>query len=300
MENKIELSIAKYMNDGGVQESIVNSLGARANQFTTSVISLVSKNEALAKCDRKSLLAACLVSASLDLPINQNLGFAYIIPYKNKSGAYEAQFQMGYKGFVQLAMRSNQCSTLNVSDVMEGEIINIDRLTGDIDFKWLDDGIRLKSEAIGYVAYISLKNGFNKSLYMTREELTTHATKYSQSFKRNSPGMNIWKSDFDSMASKTVLKLLLSKFAPLSIDMQKALEADQAVVLGEGDFKYVDNKKELAEDIARQKESKRILLHISESKDVVTLEMCEGFLVDEEMKVAYKVKLAELQTQDKK
>ncbi len=191
-----------------MQDKFKEVLGRKSAGFIASLLSVVSTNDLLSQADPKSILNAAMIAATLDLPINQNLGFAYIIPYNDrKSGMVLAQFQMGYKGFIQLSMRSGQFKTINVTDVKEGEIEGRNRLTGEIKFSWKDAG-RDKLKTIGYVAYMSLINGFEKTLYMTVEELQNHGMQYSQSMKK---GYGLWKDDFDAMASKTVTKFLLSR-----------------------------------------------------------------------------------------
>lgn len=238
-----------------MQAMVQERLGKRAGQFTTSLISLVNANENIASCSPLTVIQAALTAASMDLPINQNLGFAFIVPYKNH-GVMEAQFQMGWKGFVQLAQRSGKFKTINTTDVREGEVIERDRMTGELKFDWCsDDAERKKLPVIGYLAYFELLNGFSKSLYMTRAEVEAHAGRYSQSYKGgyNSP----WKSDFDLMAQKTALKLLLSKFAPLSTEMQEAIASDQSVDDGTG-RKYIDHD-ELADVGADENEKAAII-----------------------------------------
>lgn len=227
-----------FIKDLNVQKMITDRLGKRAGQFTTSLLSLVNANDNIAKCTPVTIVQAALTAASMDLPINQNLGFAYIVPYKNH-GVMEAQFQMGWKGFVQLAQRSGKFKTINTTDVREGEVKTRDRMTGELEFTWIEDDNERNSKAIvGYLAYFELLNGFKKSLFMTKAEIEHHAGRYSQSFKSgfNSP----WKTDFDLMAQKTALKLLLGKFAPLSTEMQEAVAADQSVDDGTG-RRYIDN-----------------------------------------------------------
>ena len=187
----------------------------------------------LAGCKPESVLTAALTAASLDLPINQNLGFAYLIPYKNKGGEV-CQFQMGYKGFIQLAQRSGYYKTINATDVREGEMTGFDRLSGELSFEWLDDAERSKAKVVGYVAYFQLLNGFEKSLFMTTEELEKHAMKYSKNYAKYKTGL--WADNFDSMAKKTVLKLLISKFGPLNTQLEDAIQKDQTA-----DDEYVDN-----------------------------------------------------------
>lgn len=292
-------SIVEYMGKEAVKSNIQETLGRKSPQFIASVASLVNSNSAIAECEQKSILSSCLVAAALDLPINQNLGFAYIIPYNNRNkGVKEAQFQMGYKGFIQLAMRSGQFQTLNVTVVKEGEIEQEDLLTGEITFGWIKDKQeREKAKPIGYVAYMRLVNGFNKSHYMTVEELTKHANRYSQSYKRNSKKMNIWRDDFDVMAKKTVVKLLLSKYAPMTIDMQKAALADQAVIDGDR-YEYPDNAPVDPEQVAAEKEEARIIAHIKKSRTLDDLEDCrdavEQLATDSEAYKLFSEKEAEL------
>ncbi len=256
-------SIVQFMSEEAVAENIKNTLGKRTPQFIASVAALVNSNVQLQECDRKSLLSACLVAASLDLPINQNLGFAYIIPYKDEARGKVAQFQMGWKGFVQLAQRSGQVKTINATDVREGEIVEHNQLTGEMTFEWKIE--RNELPIIGYVAYIELLNGFTKTLYMGNEELKKHAGKYSQSFKYNS-AMNLWRDDFDVMAKKTVIKLLLSKYAPMTSDIQTALLADQAYITEDGEYEYVDNQLPEPEKIKpNPEEVKEVMARIYEN-----------------------------------
>ncbi len=230
MNNSI--TVKQYVSSPAVQDKVKELLKDRASQFVVSLLSTVNTNDTLAQCDPKSVLNAAMTAASLDLPINQNLGFAYIIPYKGS-----AQFQMGYKGFIQLAQRSGQFKTINVSEVKQGEIKNTNRLTGEIEFSWIEEG-RGKLPTVGYVGYMELTNGFQKTLYMTIEDLKAHGMRFSQTMKK---GYGLWTSDFDAMASKTVIKLLLAKYAPLTVDMQKAQLADQAIIKGEEEYTYPDN-----------------------------------------------------------
>lgn len=230
--------MVNFINDPGIQKLVHDRIGKRSGQFTTSLLSLVNANKNIAECTPVTVLQAALTAASMDLPINQNLGFAYIVPYKNK-GVMEAQFQMGWKGFVQLAQRSGKFKTINTTEVKEGEVKTRDRMTGELEFTWIeDDAERGKAKTVGYLAYFELLNGFRKSLYMTKAEIESHAGRYSQSYKGGyaSP----WKTDFDLMAQKTAIKLLLSKFAPLSTEMQEAVAADQSVSDGK-DRHYVDH-----------------------------------------------------------
>lgn len=225
--------VVKYIKTEGVENRIKELLKARAPQFTTSLVTAVNENAKLAECEPQSVITAALTAASMDLPINQNLGFAYLIPYKNKDSNV-CQFQMGYKGFVQLAQRSGFYKTINAEDVREGELVKIDHLSGEAEFDWIDDDKeREKAKIVGYVAYFKLLNGFEKSIYWSIEKCEAHAKKFSKSFKF---GGGLWRDDFDSMAKKTVLKQLLSKFGPLSTQLQEAISKDQTV-----NGEYVDS-----------------------------------------------------------
>lgn len=209
-------------------------LGKKAQGFMSSVIN-VAKTSSLADCEPTSIVSAAVIAATLDLPIDPNLGFAYIVPYNNtKKKIKEGQFQIGYKGFIQLAQRSGQFKTINAVEVREGEIKKVNRLTGEIEFNDdFDLATMEEKKVVGYVGYFSLLNGFEKALYMSREQLEAHGKKYSQSYKSREKWIvekSLWTTDFDSMATKTVIKLLLSKYAPLSIEMQTAVTADQAVI----------------------------------------------------------------------
>ena len=238
------------------------------------------------------LLFAAGTAASLDLPINQNLGFAYIIPFnKKENGSYKvvAQFQMGYKGFIQLAQRSGQFKTISTSEIYEGQLVEENPLTGFV----FDFTKKVSNKVIGYAAYFSLVNGFEKTLYMSVDQVRKHGAKYSKTFK-----YGLWETDFDVMALKTVLKLLLSKFAPLSIEMERAVLSDQGVVNGwDGqDIEYIDNEPVTldSKEVSEAKESKRILDHIKKSKNPDELFQVKDHITNEEQKEAYENKFIAL------
>lgn len=290
-----ELSVSQYLNSDLIKINIEQTLADKAPQFIASVASLATNNKMLALCNKKSLLAACLTAASLDLPINPNLGFAYIIPYKNgKTGEYEAQFQAGWRAFVQLGQRSGQYKTINVTDVREGEIAGYLRLEGENIYDWVrDDVVREKTPVVGYVAYFELLNGFKKSFYMSSKELESHAKRYSQSYRANSAGMNKWKDDFDVMAKKTVLKLLISKYGPMTVEMQKAIISDQSVEK-DGRETYVDNQATDPESFAYEKEKQRISDHIEAATSLADLDMVEEFVGEYELSEKYDLKRKEV------
>ena len=238
METKLTMN--GYFTQNNVQSKFEELLGKRASGFITSVLQAVASNDLLQKADPTTVFSAAATAATLDLPINNNLGFAYIIPYntKQKDGTYKvvAQFQMGYKGFIQLAQRSGQFKTISATPIYEGQLIEQNPLTGFV----FDFTVTNSNKVIGYAAYFELLNGFQKTLYMTTTELKAHGTRFSKSFKS---GYGLWKDDFDSMSIKTVIKLLLSKYAPLSIDMKRAVMSDQSVIndVETEDVTYIDN-----------------------------------------------------------
>ena len=228
-------SVQGVLKDVNITKMLHERLGKKAGPIVTSALSIVNNNKLLQNVSNPmTVVQAVLTAGNLDLPLNPNLGFAYIVPYKG-----DAQFQMGWKGFVQLAQRSGKFKTINTTDVREGEITNRNRMTGELEFAWTDDDNERNSKpVIGYLAYFELLNGFSKSLYMSRADVEHHAGRFSQAYKAN--GQTPWKTDFDAMAQKTVLKQLLSKYAPLSTEMEQAIAADQSVDDGTG-TKYPDN-----------------------------------------------------------
>lgn len=244
--------IMAALNNETVKKKFFEVLGKKANGFISSLVGLTNSTPALKEADPKTMLTAAMTAATLDLPINPNLGFAYIVPYRNR-GVQQAQFQMGFKGYIQLAMRTGQYKTMNVSEVYEGEIERIDTFTGDIV-----RGERQSDKVVGYVAYFRLVNGFEKYLYMTKEEVEAHGKKYSQAYRSGKDCL--WRSNFDAMAKKTVLKLLISKYGIMSIEMrgmEKALQADQAVIGKNDEYEYVDNpRNEVIEEAVVVEEDK--------------------------------------------
>ena len=226
-----------------VQEKLKELVGKNAPAFATSVLQIVNSNSMLVNADPQTIFSAACMAATLNLPINNNLGFAYIVPFKNnKENKIEAQFQLGYKGYIQLAQRSGQFSRIATTPVYDGQLISENPLLG-YEFDW---SVKPNGNPIGYVAFFKLINGFTAELYMSKEEVMKHANKYSQTAKK---GYGVWKDQFEAMALKTVLKLLLSKQAPLSIDMQKAQMADQAIIrdVDKDEFDYIDHQESIAD-----------------------------------------------------
>lgn len=232
------------------QEYLESLLHERKGAFVNNITALVANNTSLQSCAPFTLMFAALKATGLDLPLDPSLGMAYVIPYKNnRTGETVAQFQIGYKGFYQLAVRSGQYRRINTSDVREGELVRRDRLTGDFEFKFIeDDDVRLKTPIIGYVSYFSLFNGMESTLYMSKKEVEEHAKRYSQTYRAKDNRSSKWVTDFDAMALKTVLKLNLSKNGVLSVELRDAIKADQSVMREEGNYEYDDNERSIEDE----------------------------------------------------
>ena len=202
-----------------VQEQFRSVLAENSGAFVASIIDLYNTDKYLQACDPTAVVMEALKAASLKLPINKQLGFSWIVPYK-KDGKQLPTFQIGYKGYIQLAMRTGAYRYINSDVVYEGELASQDKLTGEIE---IDPASRISDKKIGYFAFIETLNGFRKTIYMTMGEVTAHAKKYSKSFGHQS---SAWTTDFDAMALKTCLRLLLSKYGIMSVEMQKAYVDD--------------------------------------------------------------------------
>lgn len=223
------------------QEYLSSVLGEKKQTFVGNMVALVANSKMLMDCDPSTVMFSCLKSAALDLSLDPVLGLSYVIPFRdNKNNTTVATWQLGSKGYVQLALRSAQFRKLNVRDVREGEIVDEDFVSGEMHFKRLQKD-RESAPIVGYVAYMQLVNGFEKQLYMSVEELESHAKRFSQTYRR---GYGPWADQYmkSQMMEKTVLKRLLSKYAPLSVEMRDAIRSDFAV-LGENDsVRYIDNE----------------------------------------------------------
>ena len=246
------------IKDVRMQEYLSSILGERKGQFVTTLVSVVANNEQLQQCEPMSVVYAALKAASLGLAVDPNLGYSALIPYRNtKANKTECQFQVMKNGFVELAMRSGQVVSIVNEVVHEGELVKKNKFTGDYEF---DEDKKISDKVIGYMAYIRLSNGFEKTLYWTVEECDAHAKRYSQTYKK---GYGQWKDNFEAMALKTVLKLLLSKYAPKSVEMQNAILSDQATFDENGKATYIDGPEEqeqpksLEEAVEKQKEEMR-------------------------------------------
>lgn len=250
----------RAITNNKTQEYLESVLGERKASFVNNLTALVANNANLQVCEPYTVMFAAMKATALDLPLDNSLGFAYVIPYKdNKKGITVAQFQIGYKGFVQLSLRTNQFALIpHATDVRKGEFVGCNRLTGEYEFKFVeDDEERQKLEVIGYVSYFKLLNGASSTLYMTKAEMEAHAMRYSQTYRSSNEYIrrsSKWTTDFDKMALKTVLKLNLSKNAPLSVELADAIQADQSVLKSIDKYEYMDNDDNVEEDMAKAQE----------------------------------------------
>ena len=225
-----------------VEAKFKEMLGKRAPQFMTSITSVVTNNALLQKADVNSIIMGAATAASMDLPLNPNLGYAALVPFNSKEGCF-AQLQVMVKGWVELFLRSGQCQNIICETVYEGQLVKKNKFTGEYVF---DESAKKSDKIAGFMAYFRLSNGFEKTEYMTVEEVKAHAQKFSQTYRK---GIGPWKEMFEQMGQKTTLKKLLTKWAPKSIEMQQMAIFDQSVVKGDindiehAEAVYADNAK---------------------------------------------------------
>lgn len=260
MENQTAMSI--YLSNDKTKKYLESILGNRTGQFITSLTSLASSSKSLKNCDRNSLLACALKATSMNLPFDPNLGFAWCVPYKNT-----ATFQVGVKGYIQLALRTGQYQSLNAREVREGEFAGRD-FVGDPLINWLSEEERDDKKIIGFMARLQLINGFKKVIYWSVPEIEKHAERYSQSYRKYKKTGNtddaIWASQFEKMAEKTVLKALISRYGIMSTDIQQAVKSDQSRInidldTGEENIEYIDNPNLIAARSLSTEEQRKIL-----------------------------------------
>lgn len=243
-------TVKGLLDSAAMKRRFEQVLDKRAPQYMSSIVNLVNGDTNLQKCEGLSVIASCMVAATLDLPVDKNLGYAWVVPYGNK-----AQFQMGYKGYIQLALRTGQYKAINVTEIREGELISWNPLTEELE---IDFSKRESDAVIGYAGYFKLINGFEKTVFWTKEEVNNHANKFSKTVNSKN---SVWKSNFDAMAKKTVLRNLLSKWGILSIDMQKAYTADENPI-----------NKELIDDVENVQGNLDIIQDETENKSVVDVD----------------------------
>ena len=241
-------SLTAYLSNDAVKNQINSIVGGKnGTRFISSIISAVNANASLQECTNASILSAALLGESLNLSPSPQLGQYYMVPFKNNNaGVKVAQFQLGYKGYIQLAIRSGQYKKLNVLAIKEGELINFNPLDEEIEGEGkliADEAEREKAETIGYYAMFEYTNGFKKAMYWSKEKMKAHAIKYSQGYAadvKKGTKWTFWSKDFDGMAYKTMLRQIISKWGIMSIEMQTALDSDMAVINEDGTKDYVE------------------------------------------------------------
>lgn len=231
--------LSAYLTSDAVRKRINDVVGGKDGQrFISSIVSAVNANESLKKCTPQSIFSAALLGESLKLSPSPQLGQYYLVPFNSKEGKI-AQFQLGYKGYIQLAIRSGQYKKLNVLAIKEGELVCFNPLTEEIEVNLIEDEeVREETKTTGYYAMFEYTNGFRKAIYWSRSKMEAHAKKYSKSYSQSS---SVWQTNFDAMAYKTMLRQLISKWGIMSIEMVSALDADMAVISEDGTKNYVDN-----------------------------------------------------------
>lgn len=246
MANNNLPALKSALNAPSVKAKFEEMLGKRSSQFITSITSVVTNNALLQKADVNSIIMGSAVAASMDLPLNPNLGYAALVPFNSKDGCF-AQLQIMVKGWTELFLRSGQCKSIICETVYEGQLVKKNKFTGEYIF---NEDAKKSDKIIGFMAYFKLTNGFEKYDYMTVDEIKAHAQRFSQTYRK---GAGIWKDHFEAMAQKTVLKRLLTKYAPKSIEMQQMAIFDQSVIKGSVDRideatpDYSDNKDSVVE-----------------------------------------------------
>lgn len=279
-ENQLVLQkksgITSYLSSDAVKENISQVIGDKnVTRFISSVVSAVQINPTLAECTNNSILSAALQGEALQLAPSPQLGQFYMVPYDNKKvidgkwmAVKEAQFQIGYKGYLQLAIRSGQYRKIVVSEIKEGEI-EYNPITEDITLHpIMNPAEREKAKTIGYFAMFELNNGFRKEMYSPTEKIDAHARKYSSSYRydlNNNKKGSKWTTDFDAMAKKTLIRELIGKWGIMSVEMQRAYQNDMAVIDDEGNPKYIDNSDSIVDEIQNGANTEDFVLPDEES-----------------------------------
>jgi recombination protein RecT len=243
-QEKQKSSLTAYLTNDAVKDRINKVVGGKDGQrFISAIISATNTNPALQECTNQSILSGALLGESLKLSPSPQLGHYYLVPFNNGNKGKVAQFQLGYKGYIQLAIRSGQYKKLNVMAIKEGELEYFDPLNEDIKINLqIDDwDKREQAETIGYYTFFELTNGFRKALYWSKAQMEVHAMTYSPGY-RAKKGYTFWEKDFDSMAYKTMLRQLISKWGIMSIEMQNAFEGDMAIINEDGSKNYVETE----------------------------------------------------------
>lgn len=243
-------TFSAYISSDAIRARINQMVGSKDGpRFITAVISAVSVNPALSGCDHASIVSCALLGEALGLSPSPQLGQYYMVPYEDKDRGLIAQFQLGYKGYIQLAIRSGYYKKINVLSIKEGELVKYDPLEEIIEVNLMDDEeAREAAPSIGYYAMFEYHNGFRKTLYWSKAKMEAHALKYSKGYasdKRKGTAWTFWSKDFDGMAYKTMLRQLISKWGIMSIELQKAFESDTAVVNESGNVQFVEESQDV-------------------------------------------------------
>lgn len=236
-----KVGLTAYLTQEAVKDQINKVVGGKdGQQFITSIISAVQANPQLQECSNSSILSAALLGQSLKLSPSPQLGYFYMVPFKNnKTGISDAQFILGYKGLYLLAVNSGLFKKIKAIPIKQGELVRFDPIEEEIELNLIEDEYeREQAETIGYYAYYVLNNGFKRAIYWSKGKMTAHAERYSPGFKAHK-GYTFWEKDFDAMAQKTMYRQLL-KLAPMSIEMQTAVSNDEVVVREDGTKEYVE------------------------------------------------------------
>lgn len=240
-----KMGMTAYLTQDSVKQQINNIVGGKnGTRFITSIVSAVQTNPALQECTNQSILSAALLGETLNLSPSPQLSYFYMVPFNDtKRGVKVAQFQIGYKGLIQLAIRSGQYKKINVLSLKQGELEYFDPLNEEIKVKLMVDDwdAREKAETIGYYAMFELTNGFQKAMYWSKEQMEHHALTYSQGYKAKK-GYTFWEKAFDRMAEKTMLKQLLSRWGIMSTELMQAIDADETVINEDGTKNYVETE----------------------------------------------------------
>lgn len=280
-QQKQPFSVA--ISSEGYKKLINNTIGdpKRAARFVTAITSAVSNNPALQDCDASTILSAGLLGEGLNLSPSPQLGQYYLVPFNdNRNGRKVAQFQIGYKGYIQLALRSGQYRKLNVLAIKEGELKWFDPLEEEIEVELIeDDAKREATPTIGYYAMFQYTNGFKKAMYWSKAKMEAHAMKYSKGYQAKK-GYTFWEKDFDGMAYKTMLRQLISKWGIMSIELQRAIDGDMAVIHDDGSKDYIDNQQDDLVDanvtITEEDADDNIGLSEAEKAEIMAAEAAEA------------------------
>lgn len=288
-------SLTAYLTNDAVKNQINKVVGGKnGTRFVSSIVSAVQTTPALQECTNNSILNAALLGEALGLSPSPQLGQFYMVPFKNnKKNCKEAQFQLGYKGYIQLAIRSGYYKKLNVLPIKEGELIRYDPLNEELEVNLIEDDIlREEAETIGYYAMFEYENGFRKTLYWSKKKMQAHADKYSSAYSLKIAGdiaqgkipekdmwkySSFWYKDFDAMAMKTMLRQLISKWGIMSIDMQNAFDKDMAVIHEDGTAEYVDNSENSNEEVVADQELNEVESAVPDAEPAGNKSAAEAF-----------------------